>query len=233
MPIRRLYVICEGHTEAAFVNSVLVPHFGICDGLQTIPLLLPNKLKSRSRMHKGGWLNYAIGRSYVEHILKEMHSEDVWVTTMLDLYAIPNNFPGLPAARAKPPLECVTALETAFANDVKTDRLWRFTPYLQLHEYEALLLVDIDAIGRTMREYAATGVPALKGDIGALRPEEVDDGRSSAPSKRIIRHFPDYDGAKASAGPIIAADIGLDRLRVACPHFGRWLTTLETQIRRT
>ena len=150
---------------------------------------------------------------------------------MLDLYAIPADFPSLDTSPSAPPKRRVEALEAAFATDITTNTLWRFTPYLQLHEYEALLLTDIDAIGRALTQNTGTGVAELKADVGQFEPEEVNQGRSSAPSKRIIRAFPSYEGQKATAGPIIAAEIGLPRLRAACPHFNGWLTTLERRCR--
>ena len=39
--------------------------------------------------------------------------------------------------------------------------------------------------------------------------------------------FPDYDGAKSTAGPIIAGQIGLGVIRAKCPHFNAWLGRLE------
>jgi hypothetical protein len=159
------------------------------------------------------------------------HSSETWFTTMLDLYAIPEDFPGLAAALSRPVRERVAALEGAFAADMASDHLWRFTPHLQLHEYEALLLVDVDLIGRRIPDEAAVGVPALTRDIAGSAPEDVDGGVETAPSKRIIRSFPSYAGLKTSVGPIVAADIGLPRLRAACPHFSAWLDELERRCR--
>jgi hypothetical protein len=164
--------------------------------------------------------------------MEQKHSDDTWFTTMLDLYAIPADFPDFPDLADAPRQSAqvrVAALETAFREDLTTDRLWRFTPYLQLHEYEALLLADPDVIGRLMPDQAAHGVPALVADIAGLAPEDVDGGVDTAPSKRIIRHFPAYAGLKTSVGPIAASDIGLPRLRTACPHFAAWLDELESR----
>jgi len=56
-------------------------------------------------------------------------------------------------------------------------------------------------------------------------PELVNDGPTTAPSKRIIGCWPQY--AKTTDGPSLAAEIGIDRLRVACPHFDGWIGRLE------
>ena len=58
-------------------------------------------------------------------------------------------------------------------------------------------------------------------------PEKIDDGQHTAPSKRIINEIPEYKHAKATAGPIIANEIGLPTMRRKCPHFNEWLAKLE------
>lgn len=55
----------------------------------------------------------------------------------------------------------------------------------------------------------------------------IDDGRTTAPSKRIIQKIPIYQGAKTSAAPLIAEKIGLTKIREKCPHFDEWMTRLE------
>jgi hypothetical protein len=55
----------------------------------------------------------------------------------------------------------------------------------------------------------------------------INDGEETAPSKRIGKEIPDYLGAKPTAGPIIAGKIGLETMRMKCPHFNEWLTKLE------
>lgn len=53
-------------------------------------------------------------------------------TTMFDLYALPDDFPGYEAAKAiGEPYARVAALETAFAEAINDSR---FIPYIQLHE---------------------------------------------------------------------------------------------------
>jgi hypothetical protein len=58
-------------------------------------------------------------------------------------------------------------------------------------------------------------------------PELINDGRHSAPSKRIILQIPDYEDAKTVVGPQRAELIGLDVIRAKCPHFNAWLSRLE------
>lgn len=225
MTAKRLYIFCEGQTEESFSTDVLGPHF---DGQRVFvhPLVLPNKRGATSRRHKGGWVSYANAKRFVRLTMEQLHSPDTWFTTMFDLYAIPDDFPGLAQAPTGPAAARVRKLEDAFGEDIRTDRLWRFTPYLQLHEYEALLLVDPDAFSSFYPD-RIDGISALKQEVGALAPEEVNHGRETAPSKRIIRHIPEYEGAKVVAGTLIAETIGLATLRARCPHFDAWLAELE------
>ena len=51
--------------------------------------------------------------------------------------------------------------------------------------------------------------------------EHIDDGPTTAPSKRIIKLIPGYEDRKASAGPNIAEYIGLTVIREKCLAFPR------------
>lgn len=56
-----------------------------------------------------------------------------------------------------------------------------------------------------------------------------EKSKRTAPSKRIIRLFPDYGepGGKRIVGPLLAEAAGLAKIRAACLHFDEWLTRLE------
>lgn len=103
----------------------------------------------------------------------------------------------------------------------------RFIPYVQVHEFEALVLVDVDQIPLQYPDGEADHVPnALRASIGDTPPEAINDGDATAPSKRILTCLPSYQ--KPTVGPRITAAIGLPRLRQACPHFSGWVATLES-----
>ena len=74
-------------------------------------------------------------------------------------------------------------------------------------------------------EEAIQNLVALAAEYSS--PELIDDGKSTAPSKRIIKEIPAYEKRKSSVGPLVTARIGLLRLRQACPHFDEWLKKLE------
>jgi len=112
-----------------------------------------------------------------------------------------------------------TALATEFADP-------RFVPYIQLHEFEALLYCDLGELQKRIANSAA-GIEALGRNVKGLEPEEINEGPTTAPSKRIIRHLPIYERNKVRVGAPAAAAIGLNRLRLKCPHFGAWVSRLE------
>jgi len=56
-------------------------------------------------------------------------------------------------------------------------------------------------------------------------PEEIDDSPISAPLKRIEALIPGYE--KPLFRVVAALEIGLEKMREACPHFRGWLTRLE------
>ena len=56
-------------------------------------------------------------------------------------------------------------------------------------------------------------------------------GQHTAPSKRIIAQFPQYNDLKTTVGTQVAEQmaerIGLENIRSKCPHFKAWIDRLE------
>jgi hypothetical protein len=118
------------------------------------------------------------------------------------------------------PYARVQALEDAFSADLQESR---FLPYLQLHEFEALLLSDPKAFARMYPQE----IRAIK-DLERVRkhagcPERIN--LDAPPSHRIRLVIPGY--RKVVAATQIAQAIGLQQMREACPHFDEWVTRLE------
>lgn len=146
-------------------------------------------------------------------------------TTMFDLYALPEDFPGFDdARRLVDPYQRVAFLEAALATDVDDHRL---IPYLQLHEFEALLFCDPEKFDWEYLEHEQAITRLVEIAEAHDGPELINDDPETAPSKRIVRHIPEYAFQKASAGPLIAQRIGIERMRERCPHFAEWLGRLE------
>lgn len=211
--MRELIVACEGLTEQRFCRQVLEPHLlGHCQVLV-------------GTRDVRGITTYARLKTFVMEMIKSRKGRSVRFTSLLDLYALPGDFPGKSTAvrNAYDPWPYAAALERAFAEDIGDDR---FIPHLQLHEYEAMLFADHNAIAEAFENCGKEVLAALKNI--AAHPERIDDGPSTSPSKRIIGQIPAYEGRKTSAGPDIAKKIGIPTIRAKCPHFDAWLSTLES-----
>ena len=115
MKAKIIHVLCEGQTEQGFVEEVLRPYLqaqGVA-GVKSI-LITTNKKKNA----RGGMLSYAQAVTDLE-LLRKMKMDGEYerhvFTTMFDLYALPDDFPGYEAAKAiGEPYARVAALETAF-----------------------------------------------------------------------------------------------------------------------
>lgn len=222
----RLNMIVEGQTEEAFVNRVLVEHLSARNVFPSCRCVETSRDKRAHRIYRGGLLDYHKAKKDLHRWIKEDQHEEVFFTTMFDLYALPADFPAREeSGRLSDPYAKVARLEEAFAEDINHPR---FISYLQLHEYEALLLADPDKFDWEFLEHddAIARLVELVAEFDS--PELIDEGQDSAPSKRIIKEIPEYEDLKASAGPLIASKIGLTRLREACSHFNEWITRLET-----
>lgn len=214
--MKALYVFCEGPTEQGFCDKMLFPHlFPQCDReIHTIKIA---HSKHHGIVRRGGVGKYASLRRDITNNLNSRKERDVCFTTLIDLYGLPAEFPGKADLTRNPndPRAYATALERAFGTDIDDIR---FIPHLQLHEYEAMLFADPEAF-RWVDNCDNTIAQLHQIAAAFPTPEHIDDGLPTAPSKRIIDLLPRYADLKVTAGPDIAALIGLDAIRGKCPHF--------------
>lgn len=207
----RVLVFVEGQTEETFVRDLLVPYFSRL-GIYLTPILAQT-----SPGHKGGIVSYG----KVKHQLTRLCRQDqgAYVTTMMDYYGLPNDFPGLDG-RVADAHEQVVRLELALQQDIDAPN---FIPNLMLHEFEALLFSAPEKFAEWLDDQA------LLAPMAAIRaafatPEHINNSPQTAPSKRILALVPHYK--KTVDGPLIAEDIGLDAIRAQCPHFNNWIERL-------
>jgi hypothetical protein len=220
-----LHVTTEGQTEQAFILKVLAPHLAQFNVYADARCILTSKDKHAGKQYRGGLPNYQKAKVDIQTWLKEDQRADCRFTTMFDLYALPNDFPDYEkASRCTDPYQQIKLLEVALAHDIGDSR---FMPYLQLHEFEALILADATKLDWEYLEHesAIANLVAMVAKVSAGNPELINQGAATAPSKRILKEIPEYD--KVTAGWAVVEQIGLDTLRKACPHFNEWLTRLE------
>ncbi len=218
-----LVVLCEGYTEIDFVRNVLAPHL-LNHGVVVHQMLLGKDVKRDIVKAPGGVIKYDPVYRHIQAELRRVSSTSNRVTTMLDLYAFPRDFPDYDVhASIADPFERVTAFEQAMKRHVGNER---FIPHIQLHEFEALVLAKPEEIlEEFLDDRPERELSELLRDIHGLKPEEVNQTKEGAPSKRLMRFIPGYD--KRFMGPSITRRIGLSKLKATCPHFGAWLSTLE------
>ena len=213
----RLHFVVEGQAEETFVRDILAPELGgrriFCDAHRV------TTGRRKGKMYRGGMVEYLHLRRDLELWIKQDGGTDSWFTTMIDLYGLPAEFPGIEASRRQAdPYDRVRTLESGFAEDVGYRR---FVPYIQIHEFEALLFAD-----PKMFQVAFPDLGPRLAELQAVRqvtqnPELIDDGFETCPSRRICAIVPEY--SKPSSGPLIANHIGLPALRRECRHFGEWI----------
>lgn len=221
-----LNVLCEGQTEERFAKNVLKPYlkdWGIAVKTQ---LLLTNKKKNI----RGGMISYERVKTDLALWIKQ-HSkktyETHYFTTMFDLYKLPNDFPGYENAHKS--TDCYTLvkeLEDAFEVEINYQR---FIPYIQLHEFEALVFCGLTHL---LEEYPdmAKEIEKLEKVVDEYEdnPEKINNSPETAPSKRIINSFESthhYD--KPKSGELVTGKVGIPTLKEKCRHFREWVESLE------
>jgi hypothetical protein len=217
--MRKVFVYVEGQTEETFIRDVLAPHLSP-RGLILHPVLAKTKRTLSGAAFKGGITSYAPVRRDIMGLLRD--SSAIQVTTMIDYYGLPDDFPGKNRLSGGTPAQQVALLEDAFRRDIDHPR---FLPFLVLHEFEALLFTDPMRIIEVFHHVKEKGASQLAQEVQGLQPEEINDGPQTHPSARILRHIPGY--RKPLHGPMIARQIGLAAIRERCPHFDGWVRQLE------
>jgi Domain of unknown function (DUF4276) len=217
---KRALILVEGQTEERFTKDVLAPAFWEKQ-LFFQPTILVTKRVKNGPNFKGGVTNFAKFENDARRLLKG--AAGALVTTMVDYYGLPSDFPGM---KTRPPggtpLQRVSHVEAAIAQHFGD--IPNFLPFLALHEFEAWLFSSPTELPRIMNEPQKHVL--LETAIAAVNtPEDINERPQFAPSKRIETMFPAYK--KTLHGPTVAARIGLDRIRLECPHFDKWLSAIE------
>jgi hypothetical protein len=225
--MKYLNIIAEGSCEENFVNDVLKKHFAGINIFVSARKITTGWDSMNNKPAKGGLLKYSKFRNDVlRWIESDRHKPNTYYTSFIDLYAFPKDDKS-PYIKNIQDIadhyQRISALETAIGQDINHPK---FIPYVQLHEFEAFLLVDPGRL-ITMYPDRKTYIDRLKRNIGNTKPEEINESPQTAPSKRIIQFIPEYEGQKAQVGSLIAEDIGITMLRDKCPHFNEWIIKLE------
>lgn len=211
---RGIYFIAEGATEVQFIEESLRYYF-IAKGIYDIRAFNMEGSNSYNR--------------YSNDVTTFLEREnDIIVTTMIDFFRLPNDFPGYKHAKEK---LNGNQLQIEYIQSEIGKRInhRRFVPYLQLHEFESLLFTDMKGFNQ-VPDCNAEVLAALKVIVdGYPNPELINDGPETAPSKRLKRIIPGYH--KPLYGVYIALENGLDSIINKCPRFKNWLEVLEAKVK--
>jgi hypothetical protein len=220
----RLHAVVEGQTEETFVNRVLAPSLGARHIFIDAHRITTGR--KRKRLHRGGISHYAQLKRDLVLWMKQDLETSARFTTMIDLYQLPRDFPGYDECRKNvDPFERVRCLEDKLRVDIGERR---FIPYIQLHEFEALLFSEVSAFESAFPDQPELIKRLAETGDGFPSPEHIDEKPDQSPSARIMRLVPDY--VKPVAGILIVQKIGLTTLRDKCEHFGEWMNRLEQLI---
>lgn len=220
-----LHILCEGQTEERFVKEVLSPYLRQFNIYPKAILLLTSKKKNA----RGGMLSYAQAKrdlTILQKQFRDKNSEHHMFTTMFDYYALPDDFPGVEESTEIQDVRSrISFLEDKFAEELGDGA---FIPYIQLHEFEALLFVDII---RLQTEYPLSGerILTLKEETDIYGdPEMINNSPDTAPSKRIIAALAqDYHYNKVQSGTAVTSAIGIEALLENCQHFKEWIENIK------
>ena len=213
--MKNIYVYCEGQTEEAFVKSVLYD-FMLNSGIIVIPIICTTK-RTASKKFKGGISDYASVRKELSFLCK-VHKNEL-VTTMIDLYGLPDNTPGINAS-APDVYGKVNAIEQSIADDVNERNL---LVNLTVHEFEALLFSDVEAFIPFVGEDAVDRLRDIRNKF--ISPEYINSSVATAPSKRILEIVPEF--SKTRQGVLISRSIGIDKMIDQCSHFSEWIKKMQ------
>jgi len=214
-------VICEGKTERLFCEELLKSHLASF-GVQLNPIEI-----GIDCLASGGNVTF----ERVRHDLQLLLGDHDKVTTLVDFFRLGKGWSGMSAITTEMTSDqkaCVVeeaALRDAVAQLSQEDVASRFIPNVLMHEFEGLLFTNPQKIVDVTRARSAyESLTAVADEFPS--PEDINTGRESAPSKRLQRLGTNY--GKITHGARIAAAIGLEAIRLKCPHFNKWLSVMES-----
>jgi len=221
--MKRLFILVEGETEERFLRTVIYPHF-INLGIH---MEAQSWITNRKLGTSGGGSSFDLIENHLRRLMSRYkNDESVFFSVMIDLYKFPrqgNTIYDDDVLRISTGKDKAVLLQRKMWNRFSNKN---FVPYVQLHEFEALLLSKPTELSVFYTDKGKE-IQALIKEIQGLLPEDINETPEGAPSKRIIKHIPTYKHQKTSAGVTTAARIGLEHLRDTCSHFNAWITRLE------
>ena len=212
-------MLVEGQSEEIFVNRTLKPYLDERGVHVQPPIVLWTKRIPAGGGFRGGVSNWS---QICKSLLPLLRDTDAWVTTLLDFYGLPDDVPGCLKARGPgDPRTLIAALQDEISAALSHPR---FIPFLALHEFEAWVSCNPDAVAAHFdRAPLADKVRQTVARAGGA--ELINHGEGTHPKARLKTMVSAYK--ETSDGPTMLGKIGIPAIQAACPHFAGWLARLE------
>jgi len=176
--VTRLLVLAEGDSEELFVKRMLAPHLAGYSVYATPTLVETRRLADGHK--SGGGNRWAKVRDSLKPLLAD---SDAWVTTLLDFYGLPDDFPGaIPARTARTPDAGVALLEQQLAAAIGHPP--RFIPFFAQHEFEAWYFSAPEKVGEHF-DHAELDSRLAQVVRTCSGPEQINHGADTHPSARL------------------------------------------------
>ena len=212
--MKRLFIVVEGQTEQKFVSNLLAPYLFERFAISAVtPVVIRT-----SKTGRGGFVNYQHLKRDINRLLSS-DKDDFVVSMFVDYFRCPTNFPGYADKAWSDSKSHAHYMENRCAADIGDSR---FVPYIQMHEFEALLFSSNEAFEEYWEQKDSLKTAKIISDFP--NPEEINHQRNTSPSNRILGIRPDYD--KVNDGVIFALTIGIERILTCCERFKRWVELL-------
>lgn len=208
--MKTIIIICEGDTEKEFCQ-LLRDYLGYNYGIKAINL--------------GGNCNWERIKYFVEKSLKSQ--PNAIVTTMIDYYGLKGTtFPKWQESqKIMDKRQRIDFLENEMHRDIENSLQNRFIPYLQLHEFEALLFNNLEIFDQNFDDDECNKIELQKVFSEFPDPEMINDTRETSPSHRLLDIIPTYN--KIVYGNLLAEDIGIVNIYNKNQHFKEWIDKLK------
>lgn len=211
--IKTIIIICEGETEVEFC-SLLYDFLG-----HTNYRIEPRNLEGNCH-----WVQI---KNLVEKSLKAQKS--AIVTTMIDYYGRKENtFPKQTEANVINDIrQKVDFLEQAMKDAIDSSLRDRFIPYLQLHEFEAMLFNNYEVFDSNFVDDECEKNEIQKILQQFPDPEMINDSPLTSPSHRLEKIISGYD--KIVYGNLLVESIGLYNICEKNLHFKEWIDKIKSK----
>ncbi|MFW6332321.1 MAG: DUF4276 family protein [Thermodesulfobacteriota bacterium] len=215
-------VLVEGPTEQRFIKEILAPYL-------SLKLIFLKAIILKKPGVAGGDIKFSRARNDIGIHLKQRR--DTWLTLLIDYYGLRNDWPGYDESKKqarhdlKAKVMCQATAKTVEELFADLEPARRFIPYVSMYEFEALLFSDPQLLANGLGVHRSEVEKIIK---SCGEPEKINDHNTTAPSKRLENLSDRF--RKTSTGIAIAEEIGIGKMREACPLFNSWLTKLESLV---